>query len=191
MRLYFLFVFFPVLCYSCGVQHRFASKQEAARDSSYVYDLPYEKGVSRFLIQGYNSIFSHKHQLALDFKMKKSSSVRAARSGVVVRLEESFTKGGVSKKYYRKANQVVVRHSDGSQAYYGHLRHNGVLVNVGDSVRQGQDIAKSGSTGYSALPHLHFMVWGPTRNGRAQLPVRFRTRKGIRYLRPGRWYRAQ
>jgi murein DD-endopeptidase MepM/ murein hydrolase activator NlpD len=175
---------------SCGVQHRFASKEESLRDSSYVYALPYRQDACRFLIQGYRSRFSHKNRLALDFKMKKGSDVLAAREGVVVRLEESFTRGGVSKKYYRKANQVVIRHSDGSQAYYGHLLHNGVLVNVGDRVSKGQVIAKSGSTGYSATPHLHFIVWGPTRNGQSQLPTRFQTKKGIRYLKAGRWYKG-
>jgi murein DD-endopeptidase MepM/ murein hydrolase activator NlpD len=82
-----------------------------------------------------------------------------------------------------------VRHSDGSQAFYGHLKYNGVLVNVGDTVRTGQIIALSGSTGYSALPHLHFMVWGPTPQGRSQIPSRFATSKGILYLRPGSWYK--
>lgn len=177
-----------VFLFSCGVQHRL-SRTEAANDSSFVYRLPYEQHKSRFILQGYNSIFSHKHQLALDIKMKKGSPVLAARSGVVVRLEEGFRRGGVSKKYFRKANMVVVRHSDGSQAYYGHLLHNGVLVNAGDTVQQGQVIARSGSTGYSALPHLHFIVWGPSPKGRSQLPTRFHTQKGVRYLRPGRWYK--
>ena len=175
---------------SCGVQHRFASKQEYDKDSSYVYSLPYPQGTSHLLLQGYNSRFSHKKRLALDFKMKKGSPVTAARAGVVVRVEENFTGGGISKKYLGRANQVVIRHDDGSQAYYGHLQYNGVLVNTGDTVKQGSVIAKSGSTGYSATPHLHFIVWGPTPNGRSQLATRFKTKKGAAYLKPGKWYRA-
>jgi murein DD-endopeptidase MepM/ murein hydrolase activator NlpD len=187
----FYFALTLVLIYSCGSQHHFANKALARADSSYVYALPYEKGKSRFLIQGYNSMFSHRNRLAYDFKMKKGSLVTAARGGVVVRVEQGFTKGGVGKKFYRKANQVIILHNDGSQAYYGHLLHNGALVQVGDSVKQGQVIAKSGSTGYSALPHLHLIVWGPTPNGgRSQLPVRFNTKKGVRYLKPGKWYRS-
>lgn len=190
MRLIFLLLIVATLG-SCGVQHHFSSPEAARNDSSYVYDLPYQQGRTSFLIQGYNSLFSHKKRLALDFKMKKGSPVTAARSGVVVRVEDSFTKGGVSKKYFRKANMVVIRHMDGSQAYYGHLLHNGAIVHIGDTVKKGQLIAKSGSTGYSAIPHLHFIVWGPTPAGRNQLPVRFRTGKGIKYLRPGRWYKNE
>jgi murein DD-endopeptidase MepM/ murein hydrolase activator NlpD len=65
------------------------------------------------------------------------------------------------------------------------------VVIIGDTVQQGQVIARSGSTGYSLFPHLHFSAWQPSATGRrTMLPVRFRTKKGIRYLRPGRWYKA-
>ena len=192
MKTTILFTFASILLSACGTQYHFTATEKDDADSSFVYALPFPKGEKRYLIQGYQSKFSHKNRMALDFKMKKGSPVAAARDGVVVRLEESFTKGGVSKKYLSKANQVVIRHADGSQAYYGHLQHNGVLVNVGDTVREGQVIARSGTTGYSALPHLHFIVWGPRPDGgRGQMPTRFRTQKGNTYLKPGRFYRAQ
>lgn len=185
-----VFVLLTACSLSCGVQHHFSTQEEYETDSSYVYSLPYPKGVSHFLIQGYNSQFSHRGRLALDFKMKKGSVITAARGGVVVRVEEGFTEGGVNKKFYGRANQVVIRHGDGSHAYYGHLQYNGALVRVGDRVEQGDTLAKAGSTGYSATPHLHFIVWGPTPKGRSQLPTRFKTKRGVEYLKPGRWYRA-
>jgi murein DD-endopeptidase MepM/ murein hydrolase activator NlpD len=186
-----LLVLVLVVAASCGRQFRFAATDEATTDTSYIYTLPYSKGTAHLLVQGYNSHFSHRGRLGLDFKMKKGSPVTAARSGVVASVEESHTKGGVSKSYYRQANFVSIRHSDGTLSFYGHLQHNGVLVNVGDTVRQGQVIARSGSTGYSAFPHLHFSLWRPTPSGRrALLPTRFYTQKGVQYLRPGHWYKA-
>src|SRR5690349_1140179 len=116
---------YPVLILllaSCGVQHQFVHTQQSDQDESYVYALPYPKGEKHFLIQGYKSSFSHKARLALDFKMKKGSTVTAAREGVVVRVEERYKKGGVNKKYLGRANQVVIRHDDGSQAMYAHLQ---------------------------------------------------------------------
>jgi murein DD-endopeptidase MepM/ murein hydrolase activator NlpD len=190
MRFYLGAVLIMVLFSSCGKQYHMAKSEAVDTDSSYVYVLPYPEGTKRLLIQGYNSWFSHKGRLGLDFKMKKGSPVTAARAGVVVRVQESFTKGGVHSRYYGKANSVVIRHDDGSQALYGHLQHNGALVQLGDTVRQGQLIAYSGSTGYSAFPHLHFSVWNPAPNGRRLLPTRFHTRKGIKYLKPGKWYKA-
>lgn len=185
----FLLFLSPFFLFSCGRQFRFATREAAAADTSYIFSLPYPKGVSHFLIQGYNSRFSHRGRLSLDFKMKTGSPVTAARSGVVVGVQESNTEGGASRKYFQKANYVSVRHSDGSLASYAHLQHNGVAVHTGDTVHAGQVIAYSGSTGYSALPHLHFSVWNPAATGRKALPTRFYTKKGIRYLRPGRWYK--
>ena len=186
----FLFLLPSFFLFSCGKQFRFATHAEAVADSSYIYALPYPQAKSLLLIQGYNSRFSHRGRLGLDFKMKQGSPVLAARSGVVVAIEESATRGGAKKKYLHKGNYVMIRHSDGTQAYYGHLQHNGADVNVGDSVQTGQLIAHSGSTGYSAFPHLHFIVWRPGAAGRRQVPTRFRTKKGILYLRAGHWYKA-
>jgi murein DD-endopeptidase MepM/ murein hydrolase activator NlpD len=182
-----------ILCIlsSCGVQYQFATEEEAATDNSYIYALPYPKGKSYLLIQGYNSRFSHRGRLGLDFKMKTGSPITAARPGVVTRIFEEAREGGAKRKYLHQGNYVVIQHEDGSQAYYGHLQHKGALVAPGDTVQQGQVIATSGSTGYSAFPHLHFTVWGSRGGKRAQFPTRFSTRKGIKYLKPGRWYESR
>jgi len=191
MRFYLGLALMVILVSSCGRQYHMAAGEHADTDSSFVYTLPFPEGNKHLLVQGYNSWFSHKGRLGLDFKMKKGSPITAARGGVVVRVQEGFTKGGIHRKYYGKANSVIIRHEDGTQALYGHLKHNGALVQVGDTVRQGQLIAYSGSTGYSAFPHLHFSVWGPSPNGRRLLlPTRFHTRSGIKYLKPGKWYKA-
>ena len=159
-------------------------------DSSYVYALPYENKTTHLLIQGYFSHFSHRERAALDFKMKRGTKILAARDGVVVRVKEDGNKGGLNKKYRPYGNNIVIQHADGSRAGYWHLQYNGALVNVGDSVKTGQVIALSGKTGYTALPHLHFLVW--TFNSRGewqQVPTRFQTSKGIKYLRSFHRYR--
>ncbi len=162
---------------------------KVTEDTSYIYALPYPEGKSYRVIQGYFSRFSHKNRAALDFKMKKGTEIAAARDGVVIRLQESNTKGGWNRKFRQYANLVVIQHEDGTRAGYWHLQKDGVLVNLGDSVKQGQVIALSGKTGYSATPHLHFMVWKNLNNNWRQVPTRFQTSKGPRYLRPLRKYR--
>jgi len=51
---------------------------------------------------------------------------------------------------------VDIRHNDGSLTRYGH--NSRVLVQSGQKVQQGQQIAAMGSTGFSTGPHSHFEV---------------------------------
>lgn len=159
-------------------------------DSSYVYSLPYEEGKSHLIVQGYFSSFTHRERAALDFKMKRGTKICAVRDGVVVRLKEDGDRGGLKRKYRPYGNYVIIQHADSSRAGYWHLQKEGVLVNIGDTVKKGQVIGISGKTGYTAFPHLHFIVWSSdaTRQWR-QVPTRFQTSKGIKYLRPLRKYR--
>ena len=66
-------------------------------------------------------------------------------------------------------NLVEVEHADGSVTLYGH--NSRVLVRVGQQVRQGQQIAEMGSTGFSTGPHSHFEVHLPGRG--AVNPIAF------------------
>jgi murein DD-endopeptidase MepM/ murein hydrolase activator NlpD len=158
-------------------------------DTSYVYALPYEEGKSFRVIQGYFSRFTHKERAALDFNMKRGTKITAAREGVVVRVKEDGTLGGLKKKFRSHGNNIVIQHSDGSRAGYWHLQHNGAVVKVGDTVTQGQLIAYSGKTGYAMIPHLHFLVWRSSGGQWQQVPTRFQTSTGIKYLRSWKKYR--
>ena len=156
-------------------------------DTSYVYWLPYKKGVRHLFIQGANSSFSHKEELSFDFKMKKGSKICASRPGTVIATKSDSDKGGLKDEYLDDGNHIIIQHDDGSTAHYWHLEQNGVIVKMGDKVTKGQLIGFSGNTGYTAFPHLHFQVIDA--NGREILP-RFYTKKGEIYLRPGRWYKS-
>ena len=156
---------------------------EITDDTSYVYALPYEEGKTFRVIQGYFSHFTHKERAALDFNMKRGTKITAARDGVVTRVKEDGTKGGLNRKYRSHGNNIIIQHADGSRAGYWHLQHNGALVNVGDTVKKGQVIALSGKTGYAMVPHLHFLVWTNKNGNWQQVATRFQTSNGIKYLR--------
>jgi len=156
-------------------------------DTSFIYSLPYEQGKSYLLIQAYHSNLSHKGEYALDFKMKEGTAICAAREGVVIAVREDSNKGGLKPEMLSEGNYVIIEHDDGSTAHYWHLQKDGASVSIGDTVIQGQIIGKSGNTGYSAFPHLHFEVSEP---GKGQVPTRFQTTKGLKYLRPGKWHKA-
>jgi murein DD-endopeptidase MepM/ murein hydrolase activator NlpD len=156
-------------------------------DNSYIYHLPFANGNKYFLIQAYNSKFSHTNELSLDFKMKKGSKICAAREGVVTATKEDSDVGGLKDEYYNEGNHIIIEHSDGSIAMYWHLQKDGVMVNVGDTIKKGQLIGYSGNTGYTAFPHLHFQVQNKMGG---DIATRFITKKGIMYLRPSKYHKA-
>jgi murein DD-endopeptidase MepM/ murein hydrolase activator NlpD len=192
-------LFFPLIIILSGCyvsknpmreEVRRLQKGRVTDDSSYVYALPYEEGKAYYMVQGYFSSFTHRERAALDFKMKRGTKICAARDGVVVRVKEDGDRGGLKRRFRPYGNYVIIQHADSSRAGYWHLQKDGVLVNVGDSVKRGQVIALSGKTGYSAMPHLHFLVWSSdSKRQWRQVATRFQTSKGIRYLRPLRKYR--
>ena len=189
-------LFFLILFAGCVVTNnpqrkavKDLQKGRTKEDTSYVYSLPFEKGTAHLVVQGYFSAYSHKNRAAIDFKMKRGTKITAARGGVVIRLKENGKRGGLHNKYRQDGNLVVIQHNDGTRAGYWHLQENGVLVNIGDTIEQGQVIALSGKTGYSALPHLHFLVWTNRNNQWQQVATRFQTSDGPKYLRPFRKYR--
>lgn len=166
-------------------------KGRIKEDTSYVYWLPYTEGTTHRLVQGYFSSYTHKNRPALDFKMKPGTKIHAARDGVVTRVEEANDKGGLNRSYRQFANMVVIQHNDGSRAGYWHLQKDGVLVNPGDTIQKGQLIGLSGNTGFTAFPHLHFIVWRSGGGTWRPIGSRFLTNKGIKYLRPFRRYKSK
>lgn len=175
-NIFFIFTLLPYFCLS--------QNERTDTNHKHVYDLPFEAGKTVLIMQGYNGTFSHVNKHALDFRLRKGKLVCAARAGKVLKVVEHHNEGGANLKYINKANYVVIDHGDGSYGGYWHLLQNGALVNIGDSVRTGDPIGKAGSTGFSSMPHLHFMVYSYDNKGiQYTLPTRFKTKKSIRFLR--------
>ena len=166
--------------------------KDAVHDDDHLYSLPYTSGRSYRIIQGYGSRFSHTglEEFAIDVNMKIGTPVHAARAGVAARVVESHSKGCWEDGCGRYANYIVILHKDGTTGEYYHLMKDGSLIEVGDSVSQGQKIGYSGNTGHTTMPHLHFAVYRATDWGNTQsIPVRFQGSDGIidRPRRGGRY----
>jgi murein DD-endopeptidase MepM/ murein hydrolase activator NlpD len=168
--------------------------KDAVHDDDHLYALPYGSGQSYRVLQGYGSRFSHTglEAYAVDFDMPEGTPVHAARAGVVARVEESHSMGCWRDGCGRYANYIVILHNDGTTGEYYHLKQDGALVDVGDSVARGQKIGLSGNTGHTTMPHLHFAVYRATEWGNTQsIPVRFQTVQGtLKRPRHGARYQA-
>jgi murein DD-endopeptidase MepM/ murein hydrolase activator NlpD len=154
----------------------------AQHDNSYIYTLPYEKGTSHVILQGFDAELSHddSSRYAVDFSMPEGTPVHASRGGIVVGVREHNNTGGPSKDFEGLANHVIIRHKDGTIGEYEHLKKDGAAVEVGDSVNKGQLIGYSGNTGFSTGPHLHFGVY-KTYSGKKRIsfPIKFTSTAGI------------
>lgn len=168
----------------------------AAHDDQAVYRLPYPRGQAFRVLQGQDGDFSHggAQRFAIDWAMPAGSPVLAARGGTVVGAFDGSTEGGQSLALYGRENFVWIRHDDGTVGQYLHLAPNSLAVGVGDRVVVGQALAKSGNTGFSSEPHLHFHVSAPLSEGPhafETFPVRFALAGGrIGHLEEGRHYLA-
>ncbi len=149
-----------------------------APDESAVYLLPYPEGVTHEVTQAHCGAVSHTGRLryAVDWSMPEGSPVCAARAGRVVRVVAGFDRGGRAREMQEFSNLLMIQHADGTLGEYLHLQQNGVLVKVGDAVKAGDLVARSGNTGCSTGPHLHFHVRQPLDGSTwRSVPVRFQT----------------
>ncbi|GAA2623894.1 MULTISPECIES: transglycosylase family protein [Streptomyces] len=96
------------------------------------------------------SSWSSGYHTGVDFPVATGTSVKSVGPGQVV-------SAGWAGAY---GYQVVIRHTDGRYSQYAHLSALG--VKAGQQVSGGQRIGRSGSTGNTTGPHLHFeMRTGP------------------------------
>jgi murein DD-endopeptidase MepM/ murein hydrolase activator NlpD len=145
----------------------------ATPDRSARYRLPFEPWMPRLLSQtsGGETHNTPSQYHAFDFLMPTGTLVQAAREGTVAFVADG-TPPGVSAKQ-DAGNVVAILHDDGTWAHYVHLQA-GVRVEVGQEVRRGQAIARSGNTGFSHTPHLHFNVQRMDSAGEIRsVPIRF------------------
>ena len=94
----------------------------------------------------------------MDFAGRDGGAVVAVAAGVVTKARE---KGGYGYL-------VEIDHGDGLQTRYAHAKE--LLVETGEVVEKGQQIAIMGSTGRSTGPHVHFEV---VKDGTRQNPKDF------------------
>jgi murein DD-endopeptidase MepM/ murein hydrolase activator NlpD len=83
--------------------------------------------------------------------------VAAAPGVIIYKTDGNFDKNCVLTNSFW--NAVYVQHSDGSVAWYGHMKKFSLTTKgIGDSVQAGEYLGTVGSSGNSNGPHLHFEV---------------------------------
>ena len=120
-------------------------KGKTTNTSSFIVPCRYKRISSRFTKKRWHPIL-HRYRAhhGIDYATPIGTVIKAAYTGKVI---FAGRKGGYGKT-------VVIRHAAGYKTLYAHL--SSYQVHVGQKVKTGQRIARSGNTGRSTGPHLHF-----------------------------------
>ena len=146
------------------------------------YRPPFAVGQSFHIGQAFGGDFSHNEPssyYAVDIAMPIGTPVHAARAGVVMDMARYFHGAGEDiKRYGQRANFVRILHDDDTMAVYAHLDYGGVRVYPGQRVERGQLIGKSGNTGFTTGPHLHFVIQKNRNMSLVSVPFEFEGENG-------------
>lgn len=117
--------------------------------SGFLYPLPYQVAITDSYGYRTHPVTGEKGKWhnGVDFAAGSGTAIYATKSGTVTTALDSSIWG----------NYVVINHGDGFSSLYAHMQ--GLIVSVGDYVKQGQVIGYVGSTGLSTGPHLHFTIY--------------------------------
>ncbi|ELS55301.1 M23 family metallopeptidase [Streptomyces viridochromogenes] len=156
---------------STAVQAQSAAVKKAAAKKAASWVSPVKKytKTASFAQAGARWQSTHSGQ---DFAVPSGTQVVAAHGGTVVKAGGNGAGDGPAY-----GNAVVIKHGNGSYSQYAHLSR--IDVKVGQVVKTGQQIARSGNTGNSSGPHLHFEIRTTANYGSAVDPVAFLRAKGL------------
>ena len=87
------------------------------------------------------------HHEGIDIRAAKGTPVHAAEAGRVIHADASLAGYG---------KMIVIKHAGRLYSVYAH--NSKLLVEVGQFVERGQEIALVGATGNATTPHLHFEI---------------------------------
>ncbi len=115
---------------------------------------------SRFTKRRYHPVLKKwKAHLGVDYAARRGTPIVAAGSGRVIYAGRMGSYG----------NLVKIRHADGYETRYAHMKSFRRGIRRGKRVKKGQTIGYVGTTGRSTGPHLHFEL---RKHGRATNPLR-------------------
>ena len=143
-----------------------ATKKKAA---SWVDPVKNYKLTASFAQNG--GMWASKHS-GQDFAVPIGTNVVATHGGTVVKAGGNGAGDGPAY-----GNAIVIKHGNGTYSQYAHLSK--INVKIDQIVKTGQSIAKSGNTGNSSGPHLHFEIRTTPNYGSAVDPVSFLRSKGV------------
>ncbi|GAA4673461.1 hypothetical protein GCM10023347_29410 [Streptomyces chumphonensis] len=144
-----------------------ASRQAPKRSAQAAYSSPLPGAAPGTAYRVTGSSWSSGYHTGVDFPVPTGTSVKAVTRATVV-------SAGWAGAY---GYQVVLKHDDGRFSQYAHL--SALTVRAGQRVDAGQSVGRSGNTGNSTGPHLHFEIRTGSGYGSDIDPVAYLRHHGV------------
>lgn len=122
----------------------------------------------------------------IDLAASTGSAVLAWKAGTVTKVYSKCKSSHISgscKCGYSWGNHVIIYHGEynGKSIYTGYAHLSKINVKEGQEVKQGMTLGRSGNTGNSTGPHLHFEVYrGGTASGKRVNPAPYIGLKNVK-----------
>ncbi|MBL1210071.1 M23 family metallopeptidase [Geminocystis sp. GBBB08] len=134
--------------------------------------------------------------------MKQGIPVISIADGIVLRLRDGVADHLVASESDKKAtegqecgNGLVIKHEDGWESQYCHLKQNSIVVKNGMKVKKGTILGMVGSSGLASFPHVHLSLRqdgkivdpfvGITEETGCQMPKKPLWEKSLNYIPTG------
>ncbi len=163
------------------IHYRWALGKPNVQIEDYAYHAPFYSPKGHRISQGFNGKFSHTNEYnkyAVDIAMDIGTYLTAVRAGTVIWVKDDYHMSGTTNYFLDKANGIQVLHDDGTFSSYAHILMDTALVKEGDKVAVGDRLARSGSSGFSTGPHLHFSILKNAGLKSVAIPFKFIDNKG-------------
>ncbi len=157
----------------------------------------HREGAHHFTSRGGGERYAIDFVIVVDTELSTGSIVRNIHSGDGTKNEDHYCFGkslyapgngkiievlnniednrpGIQNRDQPGGNYITIDHLNGETSIMAHLKKGSIIVAVGDIVVKGQEIGKTGNSGYSSAPHLHYQLQGTSgRLGGLGLPSQF------------------
>ena len=168
-----------------NLDYRWALGDPGSVADNYQYHAPFNSPKGHRITQAFNGQFSHTNdynKYAVDIAMDVGTYLTAVRSGTVVWVKDDYHMSGKTNYFLDKANVIKILHDDGTFSSYAHILMDTAMVKEGDNVAVGDKLARSGSSGFSTGPHLHFSVIKNSGLRNVAIPFKFVDHEGTSFI---------
>jgi murein DD-endopeptidase MepM/ murein hydrolase activator NlpD len=118
--------------------------------------------ISGYKVWKYSPMHKDKFEHAIDIFVPVETEIIAVQDGTVIEIIDGNDLYGQNDEYVDKMNYFSILHENNEVSQYVHILKYSLLemnIKVGDKVKKGQVLGKTGRNGYMSHDHLHFVIF--------------------------------